>query len=62
MLQTEPNNCCITIRFLVVDMKLPFVLDMEVLHMAYTQLDYKAQILTLCGDDGSIMEVLRLYK
>ena len=43
-------------------MKLPFVLGMEVLHRAYMQLDLKAQILTLCGDDGSIVEVLGLYK
>ena len=56
------NNCCITIRFLVVVMKLPFVLGIEVLHRAHTQLDLKACMLTLSGDDGSITEVLGLYK
>ena len=56
------NNCCITIRFLVVNMKLPFVLGMEVLCRAHIQLDLKARMLTLCGDDGSITEVLGLYK
>ena len=56
------NNCCITIRFLVVDMKLPFVLGMEVLRRVHAQLDLKACMLTLCGDDGSIMEVLGSYK
>ena len=43
-------------------MKLPFVLGIEVLHRVHAQLDLKAQMLTLCGDNGSIMEVLRLYK
>ena len=56
------NNCCITIRFLVVDMKLPFVLGMDVLHRAYAQLDLKACMLTLRGDNGSITEVLGRHK
>ena len=43
-------------------MKLTFVLGMEVLCRVHTQLDLKARMLTLCGDDGSIMEVLGLYK
>ena len=29
---------------------------------AHAQLDLKACMLTLCGDDGSITEVLGLYK
>ena len=56
------NNCCITIRFLVVDMKLPFILGMEVLHRVHAQLDLEACMLTLSGDDGSVMEVLGLYE
>ena len=56
------NNYCITIRFLVVDMKLPFVLGMEVLRRVHAQLDLEAQMLALCGDDGSVAEVLGLYK
>ena len=28
----------------------------------HTQLDLKARMLTLCGENGSIAEVLRLYK
>ena len=56
------NNYCLTIRFLVVDMKLPFVLGMEVLHRAHTQLDLKARMLTLCGNNGSIAEMLGSYK
>ena len=56
------NNCCITIRFLVVDMKLPFVLGMEVLRKSYAQLDLKACMLTLSGDDGNVTKVLGLYK
>ena len=56
------NNCCLTIRFLVVAMKLPFVLGMEVLHSAYAQLDLEARMLILCGDNGSVMEVLGSYK
>ena len=43
-------------------MKLPFILGMEVLCRAHVQLDLKAQMLTLCGDDVSITEVLRSYK
>ena len=43
-------------------MKLLFVLGMEILHRVHTQLDLEACMLTLCGDDGSIMEVLGLYK
>ena len=56
------NNCCITIWFLVVDMKLPFILGMEVLHRVHMQLDLKACMLTLSGNNGSVMEVLGLYK
>ena len=56
------NNYCITIWFLVVNMKLPFVLGMEVLRRAQAQLDLEACMLTLCGDDGSVTEVLGLYK
>ena len=48
--------------FLVVDMKLPFVLGIEVLHRVHAQLDLEAQMLTLCGNNGSIVEVLGLYK
>ena len=43
-------------------MKLPFVLDMEVLGRAHAQLDLEARMLTLCGDDGCVAEVLGLYK
>ena len=43
-------------------MRFPFILGMEVLCRAHTQLDLKAQMLTLYGDDGSIVEVLRSYK
>ena len=43
-------------------MKLPFVLGMEVLHRAHMQLDVKARMITLCGDDGSVIEVLGSYK
>ena len=56
------NNYCIKIRFLVVDMKLPFVLGMEVLCRAHTQLDLEACMITLSGDDGSVIEVLGSYK
>ena len=56
------NNFCIKIQFLVVDMKLPFVLGMEELCRVHTQLDLEVQMLTLCGDNGSIAEVLGLYK
>ena len=56
------NNCCIIIRFLVVDMKLPFVLGMEVLHRVHAQLDLKPCMLTLRGDDGSVTEVLGSYE
>ena len=56
------NNCCITIRFLVVNMKLPFVLGMEALCRVHAQLDLKTCMLTLRGDDGSVMEVLGSYK
>ena len=43
-------------------MKLPFVLGMEVLHRANAQLDLEARMLTLCGDDGSVAEVLGSYE
>ena len=43
-------------------MILQFVLGMEVLHRAHMQLDLEACMLTLCGDDGSIVEVLGSYK
>ena len=56
------NNCCITIRFLAVDIKLLFVLGMKVLRRVHVQLDLETCMLTLCGDDGSIIEMLRLYK
>ena len=56
------NNCCITIQFLVVDMKLPLVLGMEVLRRVHAQLDLEARMLTLCGDDSSIVEVLGSYE
>ena len=35
-------------------MKLPFVLGMEVLCRVHAQLNLKARMLTLCGDDGSV--------
>ena len=56
------NNCCITIRFLGVDMKLPLVLGMEVLHRVHAQLDLKACMLTLSGNNGGVTEVLGSYK
>ena len=43
-------------------MKLPFVLGMEVLHRVHTQLDLEAPMLTLCGNNGSVTEVLGSYK
>ena len=45
-------TCSHKIRFLVVDMKLPFVLGMEQLRQAAAQLDLQAGTLTLKGDDG----------
>ena len=45
-------TCSRKIRFLVIDMKLPFVLGMEQLHQAAAQLDLQAGTLTLKGDDG----------
>ena len=56
------NNCCITIQFLVVDIKLPFVLGMEVLCRVHMQLYLKTCMLTLQGDDSSVTEVLGSYK
>ena len=52
------NNCSITIWFLVVNMKLPSILGMEVLRRVHAQLDLKTCMLTLRGDDGSVTEVL----
>ena len=43
-------------------MKLPFVLGMEVLHRVHVQLDLKACMLTLSGDNGSVKEMLGSYK
>ena len=43
-------------------MKLPFILGIKVLHRVHTQLDLEACMLTLSGDDGSVMEVLGPYK
>ena len=43
-------------------MKLPFVLGMEVLCRVHVQLNLKARMLTLCGDNSSITEVLGSYK
>ena len=43
-------------------MKLPFVLVIEVLCRVHAQLDLEARMSTLCGNDGSIVEVLGLYK
>ena len=43
-------------------MKLPFVLGMEVLCRAHMQLDLEAQMLKLCGNDGSIAEAFGSYK
>ena len=43
-------------------MKLPFILGMEVLRRVHAQLDLKACMLTLCGDNGSAMEVFGSYK
>ena len=43
-------------------MKLSFVLGIKVLRRVHVQLDLKARMLTLCGDDGSIPEVLGSYK
>ena len=55
------NNCCIRIRFLVVDIKLPFVLGMEVLQQGSThRWILEACMLTLSGDNGSVIEVLGL--
>ena len=45
-------TCSRKIRFLVVDMKLPFVLGMEQLRQAAAQLDLQAGTLMLKGDDG----------
>ena len=45
-------TCSHKIRFLVVHMKLPFVLGMEQLRQAAAQLDLQAGNLTLNGDDG----------
>ena len=45
-------TCSHKIRFLVVDMKLPFVLGMEQLCQAAAQLNLQAGTLTLKGDDG----------
>ena len=45
-------TCSRKICFLVVDMKLPFVLGMEQLRQAAAQLDLQACTLTLKGDDG----------
>ena len=45
-------TCSHKIHFLVVDMKLPFVLGMEQLRQAAAQLDLQAGTLTLKGDDG----------
>ena len=45
-------TCSRKIRFLVIDMKLPFVLGMEQLRQAAAQLDLQAGTLTLKGDDG----------
>ena len=45
-------TCSRKIRFLVVDMKLPFVLGMEQLHQAAAQLDLQAGTLMLKGNDG----------
>ena len=56
------NNYCITIRFLVFDMKLPFILGMEVLCRVHMRLDLEACMLTLSGDDSSVTEVLGSYK
>ena len=46
----------------VVDMKLSFVLGIEVLHRVHVQLDFEAHMLTLCSDNGSVTEVLESYK
>ena len=43
-------------------MNLPFVLGMEVLRRVHAQLDLEARMLTLCGDDGNITEVLESYE
>ena len=56
------NNCCITIWFLVVDMKLPFVLGMEVLCRVHAQLDLETCMLILRGNNGSVTEVLGPYE
>ena len=45
-------TCSCKICFLVVDMKLPFVLGMEQLHQAAAQLDLQAGTLTLKGNVG----------
>ena len=45
-------TCLCKIRFLVVEMKLPFVLGMKQLRQAAAQLDLKAGTLTLKGNDG----------
>ena len=45
-------TCSHKIRFLVVNMKLPFVLGMEQLRQAAAQLDLQAGTLMLKGNDG----------
>ena len=45
-------TCSRKIYFLVVDMKLPFVLGMQQLRQAAAQLDLQAGTLTLKGNDG----------
>ena len=46
------STCLHKVCFLVIDMKLPFVLGMEQLCQAAAQLDLQAGTLTLKGDDG----------
>ena len=50
-------TCSCKICFLVVDMKLPFVLGMEQLRQAAAQLDLQAGTLTLKGNDGHAITV-----
>ena len=48
-------TCSRKIRFLVVDMKLPFVLGMEQLRQAAAQLDLQAGTLMLKGNNGYLI-------
>ena len=46
-------NCCRRVRFYVVDMRLLFVLGIEMLQRAAAQLDLQLRQLMLQGDNGT---------